>query len=148
MTTKEILNNAVEAKREFSVLDSEKKNKALLSMADAIEAGTEEILAANALDLESAKGTVSDVMLDRLMLNEQRIEDMANGIRELVKLPDPVGRILSEKTAANGIKITKISVPLGVVAIIYESRPNVTSDAAALCLKSSNVCVLRGGKEA
>ena len=117
-------------------------------MADALITEKETILAANAKDVAAARGTVSDVMIDRLQLSESRIEGMANGIRDVVMLPDPVGRILSSESRPNGLLIEKVAVPLGVVAIIYESRPNVTSDAAALCLKSGNVCVLRSGKEA
>ena len=117
-------------------------------MADALIEEKENILAANAKDVEAARGTVSDVMIDRLSLSASRIEGMANGIRDVVSLPDPVGKVLSSEERPNGLLIEKVSVPLGVVAIIYESRPNVTSDAAALCLKSGNVCVLRGGKEA
>ena len=129
-------------------LSTEKKNAALLNMADALIFHTEDILAANETDLNNAKGKISEVMLDRLRLDEKRIVAMADGIREVAKLPDPVGRVISETTRENGLKIEKVSVPLGVVAIIYESRPNVTSDAAALCFKSGNVCVLRSGKEA
>ena len=129
-------------------LNTEKKNAVLLNMADALIHHTEDILAANETDLVNAKGKISDVMLDRLRLDERRIEAMAEGIREVAKLKDPVGRVISETTRENGLIIQKVSVPLGVVAIIYESRPNVTSDAAALCFKSGNVCVLRSGKEA
>ena len=136
------------AKVQVSCLTTEQKNAALMAMADALVANEERILAANALDLEKAKGTVSDVMLDRLMLNSARIGGMAKGIRDVVKLPDPVGLLLDEHTREDGLKIQKVSVPMGVIAIIYESRPNVTSDAAALALKSGNVCILRGGKEA
>ena len=117
-------------------------------MADALIEEKEMILEANAKDVAAARGTVSDVMIDRLQLSSARIEGMANGIRDVVTLPDPVGKVLSSETRPNGLLIEKVSVPLGVVAIIYESRPNVTSDAAALCLKSGNVCVLRSGKEA
>lgn len=117
-------------------------------MAEALEANEAAILAANSADLEAAKGTVSNVMLDRLLLTPARIKGMADGIREVVKLPDPVGRILESYTRSDGLLIEKTAVPMGVIAIIYESRPNVTSDAAALALKSGNVCVLRGGKEA
>ena len=117
-------------------------------MADALISEKEAILAANAKDVAAARGTVSDVMIDRLQLSVSRIEGMANGIRDVALLPDPVGRVLSSEVRPNGLLIEKVSVPLGVVAIIYESRPNVTSDAAALCLKSGNVCVLRSGKEA
>ncbi|MEE1239355.1 MAG: glutamate-5-semialdehyde dehydrogenase [Acutalibacteraceae bacterium] len=129
-------------------LSTEKKNSVLLNMADALVAHTNDILAANETDLENAKGKISEVMLDRLRLDEKRIKAMADGIREVAKLPDPVGRVLAETIRENGMKIEKVSVPLGVVAIIYESRPNVTSDAAALCFKSGNICVLRSGKEA
>lgn len=132
----------------LSSFSSAEKNRALLAMADALIEEKENILAANAKDVEAARGTVSDVMIDRLSLSASRIEGMANGIRDVVSLPDPVGKVLSSEERPNGLLIEKVSVPLGVVAIIYESRPNVTSDAAALCLKSGNVCVLRGGKEA
>ena len=117
-------------------------------MADALEQATAEILAANALDMEAARGHISEVMLDRLALPERRIADMAKGIREVVALPDPVGRVIAENTLPNGLQVQRISVPMGVIAIIYESRPNVTSDAAALALKAGSACVLRGGKEA
>ena len=117
-------------------------------MADALLQNQEQILAANQSDMEQAKGHISDVMLDRLCLTPQRIRAMAAGIRDVAALPDPVGRILRQHTRPDGLLIQKVSVPMGVIAIIYESRPNVTSDAAALALKSGNVCVLRGGKEA
>ena len=119
-------------------------------MADALEKPDHRtrILEANQRDLEAAKGTISEVMLDRLMLNETRIAGMADGIREVVALEDPVGKALSEIVRPNGMTIRKTAVPMGVIAIIYESRPNVTSDAAALAIKSGNVCILRGGKEA
>ena len=145
---KQMLENAKAAKAAVSRLTTAEKNAALLAMADALEAEQDAILAANAQDLEAAKGTVPQVMLDRLLLNGQRIAGMAQGIREVAALPDPVGRVLSEHTRADGLTIQKVSVPMGVIAIIYESRPNVTSDAAALALKSGSVCVLRGGKEA
>ena len=145
---KQMLENAKAAKAAVSRLTTAEKNVALLAMADALEAEQDAILAANAQDLEAAKGTVPQVMLDRLLLNAQRIAGMAQGIREVAALPDPVGRVLSEHTRADGLTIQKVSVPMGVIAIIYESRPNVTSDAAALALKSGSVCVLRGGKEA
>lgn len=148
MTTQEILIKAKAAKTELSVLTTEQKNKALHAMADAILADAAIILEKNEEDLCAARGLISDTMLDRLALNENRIKDMANGIRAVASLPDPVGRVISENTLYNGLNVKKVSVPMGVVAIIYESRPNVTSDAAALCLKSGNVCVLRGGKEA
>ena len=145
---KTMLENARAAKTEIARLTTDQKNKALYAMADALVANEADILAANALDLEAAKGTVSDVMLDRLLLTPARIAGMAEGIRQVAALPDPVGRILEEYTRSDGLLIQKTAVPMGVIAIIYESRPNVTSDAAALALKSGNVCVLRGGKEA
>ncbi|MBQ7329506.1 MAG: glutamate-5-semialdehyde dehydrogenase [Oscillospiraceae bacterium] len=143
-----MLQAAKAAKSEIARLSTEQKNNALLAMADALIARQTEILAANAADLEQAKNSISPVMLDRLRLTEDRIAGMAKGIQEVAELPDPVGRQLSEYVRADGLKIKKVSSPIGVVAIIYESRPNVTSDAAALTLKSGNVCILRGGKEA
>ncbi|MBE6751877.1 MAG: glutamate-5-semialdehyde dehydrogenase [Ruminococcaceae bacterium] len=148
MTTKEILIEAKKVKTRLASLNTEEKNKALLFMADALIENADEILTANKSDLEKAKGTISDVMLDRLALTKERIEGMANGIKEVAALPDPVGKVLNRVERPNGIVIEKTTVPMGVTAIIYESRPNVTSDAAALALKSGNVCVLRGGKEA
>ena len=145
---KQMLEKAKAAKAQVTRLTTDQKNAALLAMAGALEANEAAILCANAADLEAAKGTVSDVMLDRLLLTSARIKGMADGIREVGKLPDPVGRILESYTRADGLLIQKTAVPMGVIAIIYESRPNVTSDAAALTLKSGNVCVLRGGKEA
>ena len=144
----EMLKAAKAAKVSVSCLTTDQKNAALEAMADALLKNEAKILAANALDLEKARGTVSDVMLDRLLLNSARIAGMAKGIRDVVRLPDPVGLLLDEHIRADGLKIQKVSVPMGVIAIIYESRPNVTSDAAALSLKSGNVCILRGGKEA
>ena len=143
-----MLTAARAAKTQVSLLTTEEKNAALRAMADALMESQDAILAANALDLEAAKGTVSDVMLDRLQLTPQRIAGMAQGIREVADLPDPVGAVLEEYVRSDGLVIRKTAVPMGVIAIIYESRPNVTSDAAALALKSGNVCVLRGGKEA
>ena len=148
MTTKELLMAAKQAVPVLTRADTETKNRALLSMAEALISATEEILAANGQDLEAARGNISEVMLDRLALSEKRIQDMAEGIRQVAALPDPVGKILKRVERPNGLVIDKVAVPMGVVAIIYESRPNVTSDAAALALKSGNVCVLRGGKEA
>ena len=136
------------AKTRVSLLTTQEKNAALRAMADALVASEEDILTANTLDLEAAKGTVSHVMLDRLQLTPARIAGMAQGIREVADLPDPVGTVLEESVRKDGLVIQKTAVPMGVIAIIYESRPNVTSDAAALALKSGNVCVLRGGKEA
>ena len=143
-----MLENARAAKATVSRLTTQEKNDALNAMADALLAHQEAILAANALDLDAARETVSSVMLDRLLLNEGRIAAMAQGIRDVAKLPDPVGLVLDRHVREDGLEIEKVSVPMGVIAIIYESRPNVTSDAAALALKSGNVCVLRGGKEA
>ena len=145
---KTMLENAKKAKFEITRLTTQQKNAALHAMADALIANQAAILEANAADLEAAKGTVSDVMLDRLLLTPARISGMAQGIREVAALPDPVGPVLEEHTRSDGLNIQKVAVPMGVIAIIYESRPNVTSDAAALALKSGNVCVLRGGKEA
>ena len=148
MTTREILLRAKAATATLSTLTTDKKNAALSAMADALMADTAPILAANAEDMEAAKATISAVMLDRLALTEARIAAMADGIRQVAQLPDPVGHRLSETVRPDGLTIRKVSVPIGVVGIIYESRPNVTSDAAALAVKSGNVCVLRGGKEA
>ena len=144
----DMLKAAKAAKLEISRLTPVEKNRALEAMADALLADEAAILQANALDIEAAKGIVSDVMIDRLRLTAERIAGMAKGIREVAQLGDPVGRVLSSHTRPDGLLIRKIAVPMGVIAIIYESRPNVTSDAAALALKSGNVCVLRGGKEA
>ena len=144
----DMLKAAKAAKKEVSLLTTDQKNAALNAMADALVDHTEMILAANAQDMEAAKGSISTVMLDRLKLTKERIAGMAAGVRDVAILPDPVGRVLEEHTRADGLLIRKVSVPMGVIAIIYESRPNVTSDAAALALKSGNVCVLRGGKEA
>lgn len=143
-----LLTAAKNAKSAVGQLTTEQKNEALLAMADALEARQTEILAANTRDLAAAQGHISAVMLDRLRLTPARIQAMAQGIREVAALPDPVGQVLEEHTRPDGLNIQKVSVPMGVIAIIYESRPNVTSDAAALALKSGNVCILRGGKEA
>jgi len=148
MTTLDILKQAKAAKSELAKLGSEDKNNALLAMADALEENCAAILEENKKDVEAARGKITDVMIDRLSLDESRIKGMADGIRDVVKLPDPVGRVLSRVELSNGLIVEKTAVPMGVVAIIYESRPNVSSDAAALALKSGNVCVLRGGKEA
>ena len=147
-TTSEILKATKAATIELSSLKSEEKNAALLAMADALEENADEILPANCQDIENAKNTLSPVMIDRLRLDKKRIAAMAQGIREVVSLPDPVGAILEQNTLPNGLLVTKKRVPLGVIGIIYESRPNVTSDAGALCFKSGNVCVLRGGRDA
>ena len=148
MTTFELLQQAKAAKTAMILASTETKNAALLAMADALMTHQDAILAANALDLEGAKGTVSEVMLDRLALSPERIAGMAQGIREVAQLPDPVGAVLNRVERPNGLVIEKTAVPMGVIAIIYESRPNVTSDAAALALKAGSACVLRGGKEA
>ncbi len=148
MTTLEMLKNAKAAWPELATAGTEKKNAALMAMADALEKDCAAILEANAADVEAARGSISDVMLDRLRLDEKRIAGMADGVRQVAKLPDPVGRVITRVDRPNGLTIEKIGVPMGVVAIIYESRPNVTSDAAALTVKSGNACVLRGGKEA
>ena len=145
---KDMLIAAKAAKRQVAALTTEEKNAALNAMAEALLAQESEILQANALDMEAARGTVSDVMLDRLKLTSERIAGMAKGIREVAALPDPVGHLLEEHTRADGLLIQRVSVPMGVIGIIYESRPNVTSDAAALALKAGSVCILRGGKEA
>ena len=145
--TIDILKRAKEVSR-FAHLSTEEKNNAILKMADSLIENKEEILSANATDVENAKGNISDVMIDRLRLTADRIEGMAEGMRAVADLPDPVGRVMEKTEHSNGLLIEKTSVPFGVVAIIYESRPNVTSDAAALAFKSGNVCVLRGGKEA
>ncbi len=146
--TIDILKAAKAAKAVLCNLTTEIKNQALLKMADALEENSAQILYANAKDMENAKGTISEVMLDRLALSEDRIKGMADGIRQVALLPDPVGEVLDRIERPSGIVVEKTAVAMGVVAIIYESRPNVTSDAAALALKSGNVCVLRGGKEA
>ena len=146
MTTQEILKAARAARPALMGASTDTKNAALLSMADSLWARRGEILAANAQDLEAAH--TGAVLLDRLALTEERIAGMAEGVRQVAALPDPVGRVLRTVERPNGLVIRQVSVPMGVVAIIYESRPNVTSDAAALALKSGSVCVLRGGKEA
>lgn len=148
MTTHEILTAAKKASKAIALLDTDGKNRAIENMASALEKHTKDILEANALDVKNAEGTISQVMIDRLSLNEDRILAMAKGMREVAALPDPVGKILSSSERADGLKISKVSVPMGLIAIIYESRPNVTSDAAVLTLKSGNACVLRCGKEA
>ena len=147
-TTIQLCKNAKRAAPIIAALDGETVNRALLAMADAIVCASGEILAANAADIERARGNVSDVMIDRLALTEARINAMAEGIREISRLPSPLGNVLERTVRPNGLEIRKVSVPLGVIAIIYESRPNVTSDAAALAFKSGNASVLRSGKEA
>ena len=145
---KTMLEAAKAAKFSVMALTTEQKNAALEAMAQALLDNQDTILTANAADLENARGKVPQVMLDRLLLTADRIAGMAKGIREVAALPDPVGHLLERHTRADGLQIDKISVPMGVIAIIYESRPNVTSDAAALALKAGSVCILRGGKEA
>ena len=148
MTTLEILKKAKAAAPYLALLSTEEKNAALLAMANALEENAEAILAANQEDLAAVRDTMNPVMIDRLRLTHERIQGMAKGIREVVELADPVGQVLERIERPNGLCIEKTRVPMGVIGIIYESRPNVTSDAAALTLKSGNVCVLRGGKDA
>ena len=147
-STLDILKSAKAAALGVFSLTRERKEIALWAMADELISAEDEILSANALDIEAARDKVSPVMIDRLTLNHSRIADMADGIRKVANLADPVGRVICSSTSADGLIIEQVTVPIGVIAIIYESRPNVTSDAAALALKSGNVCVLRGGKEA
>ena len=148
ITTHDILLAAREARPALQRTSTEEKNAALLAMADALERNAAAILAANAQDMEAARGHISEVMLDRLALTEGRIAGMAEGVRQVAALPDPVGQVLREVKRPNGLVIRRVAVPMGVIAIIYESRPNVTSDAAALAVKAGSACVLRGGKEA
>lgn len=147
-TVQEILCDAKEASQSLKLLSSEKKSAMLLMMADALERESDAILAANAEDIKENGECLGDVMVDRLRLDHGRILAMASGIRSVATLPDPIGEVLESGVLQNGLKIEKVRVPLGVIGIIYESRPNVTSDAGALCFKSGNVCILRGGKEA
>jgi glutamate-5-semialdehyde dehydrogenase len=140
---------AKEASRQLAQLTTAEKNGCLLAMADAIEAGVKVIQEANAGDMEQAANAgISNAMLDRLKLDDKRIAGMAKGLREVAALPDPVGRVLDDRTRPNGLRLQKISTPIGVLVIIYESRPNVTADAASLCFKSGNAVILRGGREA
>ena len=149
-TTAQILNEAKSAKASLGAASVKQLDDALTYMADSLVANAEDILAANQKDVDKAvsDGRISPVMIDRLRLTKERIDSMAKGILEVVELPSPLGKVLYEADRPNGLKIQRRSVPFGVVAIIYESRPNVTSDAAALAIKSGNVCVLRSGKEA
>ncbi len=147
-TTQVLLDSLLAHKASINLATTEQKNQALSAMADQLVAQTEEILAGNAIDMENAQGKISQVMQDRLLLTAERIEAMADGIRALIGLPDPVGLTLEESTRADGLQIRKKSIPFGLVGMIYESRPNVTSDAAALAIKSGNSVILRGGKEA
>lgn len=140
---------AKRAARELAKLSPDEKNTCLRAMADALEQHRAALQEANAHDLDAgAQGGLSAAMLDRLKLDDQRVAGMARGLREVAALPDPVGRVLDERTRPNGLRLQKVSVPIGVVVIIYESRPNVTADAAGLCFKSGNATILRGGKEA
>ena len=148
ITTKEIMIAAKAAAPALATLSGEKKNTLLSMMADALVEATCDILAANRADLASAEGRIAPVMLDRLRLDEGRIAAMADGIREVAALPDPIGNVLARTERENGLVIERVSVPMGVIAIIYESRPNVTSDAAALALKAGSACILRGGRDA
>ncbi|MBO5481120.1 MAG: glutamate-5-semialdehyde dehydrogenase [Clostridia bacterium] len=148
MTMQDILQKAKAAAKKAAALTTKQKNDILLQMADALTCSAENILRANEQDLQNAQGVLPTVMLDRLRLDEKRINAMADGIRQVAALPDPVGVVLEQNCLKNGLTVQKIRVPLGVIGIIYESRPNVTSDAAALCFKSGNVCILRGGKDA
>ena len=148
-STQALLDSLLAHKAAINLASTEQKNQALEAMASQLESQCDLILAANALDMEAAKNSsISTVMLDRLLLNEERIGDMAAGIRALIALPDPVGLVLEQSTAPNGMLISKQSIPFGLIGMIYESRPNVTSDAAALAIKSGNAVILRGGKEA
>ncbi|HFI0028840.1 TPA: glutamate-5-semialdehyde dehydrogenase [Streptococcus suis] len=147
-TTQALLDSLLAHKASINLATTEQKNQALSTMADQLVAQTEAILAGNAIDMENAQGKISQVMQDRLLLTAERIEAMADGIRALIDLPDPVGLVLEESTRADGLNIRKKSIPFGLVGMIYESRPNVTSDAAALAIKSGNAVILRGGKEA
>ena len=147
-STTELLKKAKETVRLMRSVSDERINEALLRMADALIENTEKILKANEADIENARDKISPVMIDRLRLTSERICGMADGIREITKLPSPLGKRLKRVERPNGLIIDKVTVPMGVIAIIYESRPNVTSDAAALALKSGSVAVLRGGKEA
>lgn len=148
MTTLEIMKKAKAAAPSLKATSSEQRNDALNAMADAILTHSDAILSENAKDVSAAEGIISPTMIDRLLLNEARIQNMADSIRCVASLDDPVGKVLSRTIHANGIVIEKTAVPMGVIAIIYESRPNVTADAAVLAVKSGNACILRGGKEA
>ena len=148
MTTLDILKKTRAARSSLAALDETAKNRILLAMAEALMAAEDDILAENDADMTAARGHINDVMLDRLRLDHDRLAGMAEGVRAIAALPDHTGRVLSEVRRPNGLVVRKVQVPLGLVSIIYESRPNVTSDAAALAVKSGNVCVLRSGREA
>ena len=147
MTTKELMMRAKQEAR-AGVPDEQQRNEALQKMADALISHTDSILAANKTDCEASKDSLSEVMMDRLKLDEKRIAAMAQGVREVADLPDPLGRTLHARTLPNGLEVKRVSVPMGVIAIIYESRPNVTSDAAALALKAGSAVILRSGNNA
>ena len=147
-TTQEQLALAGSAKKSINTASTALKNQALEAMASQLLKATEAILAANQIDMEAARGKISEVMLDRLFLDQERIAGMAEGIRALIDLPDPIGEVLDTEVLENGLEIQKVRVAMGVIGIIYESRPNVTSDAAALAIKSGNAVVLRTGKDA
>ncbi len=147
-TTQEQLALARSAKKSINTANTAQKNQALEAMASQLLKATEAILAANQIDMEAARGKISEVMLDRLFLDQERIAGMAQGIRALIDLPDPIGEVLDTEVLENGLEIQKVRVAMGVIGIIYESRPNVTSDAAALAIKSGNAVVLRTGKDA
>ena len=147
-TTQEQLRLARSAKKSINTADTALKNQALEAMAGQLLKATEAILTANQVDMEAARGKISEVMLDRLFLDQERIAGMAEGIRALIDLPDPIGEVLDTEALENGLEIQKVRVAMGVIGIIYESRPNVTSDAAALAIKSGNAVVLRTGKDA
>lgn len=144
----ELVTRAREAANRLATLSTSVKNQALLAMADALEAQSERILKANGQDIDAFATRDKTAMADRLRLTDVRIRDMADGIREVAKLPDPLGEMAKMWTRPNGMQVGRVRVPIGVIGIIYESRPNVTADSAALCLKSGNACVLRGGSEA
>ena len=153
MTTYEMVRTKAEAAHraagELAVTSTVIKNKALLAMADALEAGAAEILAANAKDMEAGRANnMKESMLDRLALSQVRIHAMAEGLRQVAQLEDPVGNVLDGRRLPNGLTVTKVRVPLGVIGIIYEARPNVTADAIGLCVKSGNAVILKGGSEA
>ena len=147
-TTQEQLALARSAKKSINTANTALKNQALEAMASQLLKATEAILVANQIDMEAARGKISEVMLDRLFLDQERIAGMAQGIRALIDLPDPIGEVLDTEVLENGLEIQKVRVAMGVIGIIYESRPNVTSDAAALAIKSGNAVVLRTGKDA
>ncbi|MGT2963746.1 glutamate-5-semialdehyde dehydrogenase [Streptococcus acidominimus] len=148
ITTQDLIESLLAHKSAINLATTEQKNAALAAMADQLEANCEQILVANARDMEQAQGKIAPVMQDRLLLTAERVQAMADGVRALIALPDPVGLILDDYHATKGLQIQKKSIPFGLIGMIYESRPNVTSDAAALAIKSGNAVILRGGKEA